>query len=389
MEKMTLQESFENIKDERIDRCKKHNLVDILMLVFMGVLCGYKSIEQIQFYATLSEQTLKKYLKLENGIPSSDTILRVLARIDAKQLEKVFIEYARETFGKHIAEDEVLAIDGKTIRRSEYAPTGEDKKPHKAAHIVSAWAHSLGVCFGQVKTEEKSNEITAIPELLDLLDLKGMIITIDAMGCQKKIVEKIAEKEAEYVISLKGNQQSIHRDVKEFFEHPCDDAYCQYYNIQRGEYTIEIGHGRIEKRTRYLCGNSDWLSEKDEWKNLNGVGMLVCERTVKKTGKKSVEQRYFLTSLKDVHKAAFAMRAHWGIENNLHWVLDAILDEDYCLVRKDNAAANLSVLRKIVLNILKQVDFSDIIKAKKMPLLHKQHLCNKREDCLDRVLQSL
>ena len=135
---MTLQESFANIKDERIDRCKKHNLVDILMLVFVGVLCGYKSIEQIQFYATVSEQTLKKYLKLENGIPSSDTILRVLARIDAKQLEKVFIEYARETFGKHIAEDEVLAIDGKTIRRSEYAPTGEDKRAHKAAHVVSA-----------------------------------------------------------------------------------------------------------------------------------------------------------------------------------------------------------------------------------------------------------
>lgn len=179
-------------------------------------------------------------------------------------MKKYSLEYARETFGKHIAENEVVAIDGKTIRRPEYVPTGENKRAHKAAHVVSAWAHSLGVCFGQVKTEEKSNEITAIPELLDLLDLKGMIITIDAMGCQKKIVE-----------------------------------------------------------------------------------------------------------------------------NNLHWVLDAILDEDYCLVRKDNTAANLSVLRKIVLNILKQVDFSDIVKAKKMPLLHKQHLCNKREDCLDRVLLSL
>ena len=129
--------------------------------------------------------------------------------------------------------------------------------------------------------------------------------------------------------------------------------------------------------------------QKDAWKNLNGVGMLVCERTVKKTGKKSIEQRYFLTSVTDVQKAAFAMRAHWGIEKNLHWVLDVMLDEDYCLVRKDNAAANLSVLRKIVLNILGQVDFSDIVSTKKMPLLHKQHLCNKREDCLDRVLQSL
>ena len=209
------------------------------------------------------------------------------------------------------------------------------------------------------------------------------------LGWKMTLQESFENIKAEYVISLKGNQQSIHRDVKEFFEHPCDDACCQCYHIQREEYSIEIGHGRIEKRTCYLCSNIDWLSEKDEWANLNGVGMLVCERTVKKTGKKSVEQRYFLTSLKDVQKAAFAMRAHWGIENNLHWVLDAILDEDYCLVRKDNAAANLSVLRKIVLNILKQVDFSDIVKAKKMPLLHKQRLCNKREDCLDRVLQSL
>ena len=335
------------------------------------------------------KRILKKYLRLENGIPSSDTILRVLARIDAKQLEKVFIDYARAAFGTKVAKNEVLAIDGKTIRRSEYIPADENKTSHKAAHIVSAWAHSLGVCFGQVKTEEKSNEITAIPELLELLDLKGMIITIDAMGCQKKIVEKIAEKKADYVISLKGNQQSIHNDVKEFFEPICDEKYCQWYNIQHIEYRIEIGHGRIEKRSCYLCTNIDWLTEKDEWNKLNAVGMLICERTIKKSGKKSIEQRYFLTSLTDVEKAAFAMRAHWGIENNLHWVLDAILNEDYCLVRKDNAAANLNVLRKIALNILKQVDFSDIIKAKKMPLCHKQHLCDKREDCLQRALQSL
>ena len=152
---------------------------------------------------------------------------------------------------------------------------------------------------------------------------------------------------------------------------------------------LKLDTGELKNAPVIFAGIVIGFLQKDEWKNLNAVGMLVCERTVKKTGKKSVEQRYFLTSLKDVHKAAFAMRAHWGIENNLHWVLDAILDEDYCLVRKDNAAANLSVLRKIVLNILKQVDFSDIIKAKKMPLLHKQHLCNKREDCFDRVLQSL
>lgn len=213
-----------------------------------------------------------------------------------------------------------------------------------------------------------------------------MIITIDAMGCQKKIVEKIAEKKADYVISLKGNQQSIHNDVKDFFDYLFDKQCFEQYKIQHLEYDIEIGHGRIEKRTCYLCTHLGWLAEKDEWSKLNAVGMIRCERTIKKTGKKSGELRYFLTSLQDVQKAAFAMRAHWSIENNLHWVLDTIFHEDYCLVRKDNSAANMNVLRKIALNILKHVDFSDIIKAKKMPLVHKQHLCDKREECLQRAL---
>ena len=207
-------------------------------------------------------------------------------------------------------------------------------------------SHSLGVCFGQVKTEEKSNEITAIPELLELLYLKGMIVTIDVMGCQKKITDKISEKCADYVISLKGNQKTIHDEVKEVFDHTLDQGYCEAYKIKHVEYDTEIGHGRIEKRKCYLCTNIDWLSEKTEWTNLNAVGMLVCERTEKKTDKKSVESRYFLTSLKDVEKASSAMRSHWSIENNLHWVLDTIFSEDYCLVRKDNAATNMSVFKK-------------------------------------------
>ena len=250
-------------------------------------------------------------------------------------------------------------------------------------------SHSLGVCFGQVKTEEKSNEITAIPELLELLYLKGMIVTIDAMGCQKKITDKIAEKCADYVISLKENQKTIHDEVKEVFDHTLDQGYCEVYKIKQVEYDTEIGHGRIEKRKCYLCTNIDWLSEKTEWTNLNAVGMLICERTEKKTDKKSVESRYFLTSLKDVEKASSAMRSHWSIENNLHWVLDTIFSEDYCLVRKDNAANNMSVLRKIILNILKHVDFSDVVQVKNIALCHKQQLCNKREDCLERILYSL
>ena len=386
---MTIQEAFEDIKDDRIDRCKKHLLSDILMIVFLGVLCGYKSIEEIHFNAELSEETLKKYLKLENGIPGSDTILRVLARIDSKQFEKVFVKYVRETFSSNLPENEVLAIDGKTIRHSEYNPNTEGKRPHKASHVVSAWAHSMGLCFGQVKTEEKSNEITAIPELLELLDLKGVIVTIDAMGCQKKITEKISEKKSEYVISLKGNQGKIHEDAKALFSHELDEKYCERYKIQHIEGQTEIGHGRIEKRKCYLCTNLSWLQEKDDWANLNGIGMVVCERTQKKTGEKSVEHRYFLTSLKDAGKAAASLRAHWSIENNLHWVLDVLLNEDSCLVRKDNSPQNLNIIRKFVLNILKQVDFSDIVKSKNIALKNKQKLCDKREDCLQRVLNFL
>ncbi len=324
---MELRESLKQIKDFRIDRCKKHELVEILLIVLIGMLCGYKNIEEIQLNAELSEDFLKKYLKLENGVPSADTILRVLAGIDTKQLEKVFCEYTKGIFKEQLPQQEIIAIDGKTIRRSESAS-------QKAAHVVSAFASSLGVCFGQVKTEEKSNEITAIPELLDLLNLKGVIVTIDAMGCQKKIAQKI-----------------------------------------------------IEKKSDYLCTNLKWLAEKDEWSELHGIGMVKCRRNTKNG--ESTDVRYFITSLKDVTLAAKAMRSHWSVENKLHWVLDTVFDEDYCRVRKDNSAQNLNVIRKITMNLLAATDFSDIIKKPKIPLSHKRTLCIKRENCLLRVLQKL
>ena len=216
------------IEDFRIDRCKKHKLVDILMIVFFGLLCGYKSIEEIHFYAELSIDVLKKYLEHPNGIPSSDTILRVPARLETKELENVFVEYAKATFGDNFEEDDVIAIDGKTECNSQFSPQSGTGKSHKAVHMVSAWATRLGVCFGQVKTNEKSNEITAIPELLELLSLKGMILTIDAMGCQKKIAEKITEKHANYLFSLKGNQETALDITKVFFAcHDLGEEVCK------------------------------------------------------------------------------------------------------------------------------------------------------------------
>lgn len=387
---MNLKESLETINDSRIDRCKKHSLVDILMIVFFGLLCGYKSIESIHLYAELSINILKKYLLLANGIPSADTILRVLARIDTEQLEKIFIEYAKLVFGNKIKEGDVVAFDGKTECGSEYSPLTENETKHKAIHMVSAWASRLGVCFGQIKTEEKSNEITAIPELLELLDLKGVIVTVDAMGCQKKIAGKITEKKSDYVFSLKGNQEKIHDDVKAFFtSHELDEKYCERYKIQKYEGELEIGHGRIEKRDGFLCTNIKWLEGKAEWPNLKAVGMVRCQRTEKKTGKESLETRFFITSLTDAGKACEAMRSHWGVENGLHWELDVVFGEDLSQLRKDNSAANMNIIRKLVINILKQTDFSEFTKAKSLSISGKQMLCDKREECLEKVCRNI
>ena len=387
---MNLKESLETINDSRIDRCKKHSLVDILMIVFFGLLCGYKSIESIHLYAELSINILKKYLLLANGIPSADTILRVLARIDTEQLEKIFIEYAKLVFGNKIKEGDVVAFDGKTECGSEYSPLTENETKHKAIHMVSAWASRLGVCFGQIKTEEKSNEITAIPELLELLDLKGVIVTVDAMGCQKKIAGKITEKKSDYVFSLKGNQEKIHDDVKAFFtSHELDEKYCERYKIQKYEGELEIGHGRIEKRDGFLCTDIKWLEGKAEWPNLKAVGMVRCQRTEKKTGKESLETRFFITSLTDAGKACEAMRSHWGVENGLHWELDVVFGEDLSQLRKDNSAANMNIIRKLVINILKQTDFSEFTKAKSLSISGKQMLCDKREECLEKVCRNI
>ena len=384
---MTLQETLNEITDFRIERCKKHNLVDILMIVLIGMLCGHKSVEEIQFNAELSEDELKKYLSLPNGIPSADTILRVLARTDGKELERTLVKYAKVMFGPELPEKEVIAIDGKTIRNSSYENSSDTNKNHRAAHVVSAFASSMGICFGQVKTDEKSNEITAIPELLELLDLKGVIVTIDAMGCQKAIAEKIAGKQSDYLFSLKGNQGKIHDDVRDFFSHELDEEYCRRYGIQSFKCGVEKDHGRIERREYSLCTNLEWLDGKDEWKKLNAVGMVRCHRM---TGKgDSAETRYFITSITDVRLAAKAMRSHWSVENNLHWVLDTIFDEDYCRVRKDNSAQNLNVIRKLVLNLLKSLDFSEFSRKKKLTIGNKQTLCLKNEKSLLKALQNL
>jgi predicted transposase YbfD/YdcC len=291
------------------------------------------------------EEWLKTFLELPNGIPDSDTFRRTFEKLNPKELSEClthWLETARE-------KGSIINIDGKTIR-------GSKNSEHKAYHVVSAWVAENQITLGEIKTEEKSNEITAVPELLDMLDVKDSIITADAMSCQTAIVEKITEKEADYVIGLKGNQETLNDDV------------ALYFNDFAGEAeqtsTLEKDHGRIEKREYFLETNIEWLWQKPNWSNLNSIGMV--RSTVEEKGVIRTDSRYFITSLTDVNDFAYAVRKHWSIENQLHWWLDVVFREDSAKARKDNSPLNMNVLRKSALHLLKKVDFGRIGLRKKM-----------------------
>jgi len=320
------------------------------------------------------KQLLKKYGSFKNGIPVHDTIARVVSSLDPKMMQSCFINWMKsaqvDTLG------EVIAIDGKTVRGSY------DKKSKKSAiHMVSAFAANNGVVLGQVKTAEKSNEITAIPALLDLLDIKGSIVTIDAMGCQKAIAKKICDKEADYVIAVKGNQGHLHQSIKDFF------AICQSDNFKNvaHEYYEEVdsGHGRVEVRRYWITDVLTSISDlTSQWNGLISVGMAESERHV--DGKISKEIRYFICSIDaNANAKVFgnAVRKHWSIENQLHWVLDVSFNEDLSRVRRSNAAENMSVIRHLVLNLLK------LEKSCKKGLKAKRFKAALDTDYAEKVLQ--
>ena len=312
----------------------RHKLVDIVFIGLVSVICGGTDFEHMEDTGHGKYEWLKQYLEMPNGVPDSDTFRRVFERIDPKELGEVLQELVN-------VEGKTVAIDGKTICGS-----GNDK--HKAYHVVSAWVAENQITLGQLAAEEKSNEITAIPELIDMLDIKGSTVTIDAMGCQKQIAAKICGKKADYVFGLKGNQTSLLSDVKLYFEQEVP-TYA--------ERTLEKDHGRIEKREYYLETKIDWLTQREDWMGLNGIGMVKTSVISQKTGEFSQESRYFITSLTDIHKFANAVRKHWSIESQLHWQLDVSFDEDASRARKDNSPLNLNILRKQALSMLNQADF--------------------------------
>ena len=309
------------------------------------IVCGGEDFTDMENLGIEKQEWLRTFLKLPNGIPDSDTFRRVFERVNPQELSEVL----REWLDVHREKRSVVSIDGKTIR-------GSGRSEHKAYHVVSAFVQENRITLGEIKTDEKSNEITAVPELLEMLDLSGAIVTADAMSCQTKIVASIAAKGADYVVGLKGNQSTLLEDVKLFFENfPKEYAHTQ---------TLEKGHGRIEKREYFLSPETDWLPQKADWVNLNAIGAV--RSTVEENNEIRMQTRFFITSLKNSEEFARAVRDHWGIENQLHWCLDVVFREDASRARRDNSPLNLNVMRKIALPLLNAADFGRIGIRKKM-----------------------
>ena len=340
------------ITDPRVNRTKDHALIDILVIAICGLLCRAETFNDLEDFGRAKQDWFKTFLALPNGIPSHDTFNRVFSALDPKQFLEAFINWTQSL--RQAVPDEIVAMDGKALRRALTA----DKNPK---YIVSAWAEENGLVLGQLKVDEKSNEITAVPQLLRVLELSGCIVTLDAMGCQKNIAKEIKEADAEYVLALKGNQDTLHREVKEFLDDALAESKTWHPPGPRPEIqapllatkkVVEKDHGRLETREYFQSAKLEWLVDRSKWEGLQTVGMVQATREI--NGKISTERRYYLSSLPlDIDRFARAVRSHWGIENKLHWVLDVHMGEDQSRARSGYAAENLATLRRLALNLLK------------------------------------
>lgn len=341
---LSLAHHFADLTDPRIERSRLHELLDIITIAVCAVVAGADSWEAIEDFGTAKHPWLKTFLALPNGIPSHDTFRRVFTRLDPAEFRRGFFSWigaVQEATGRR-----VVAIDGKSLRHSF-----DRAKGRSALHLVHAWATANHLLLGQVAVDEKSNEITAIPELLKMLELSGAIVTIDAMGCQKEIARTIREQGADYGLALKANHEHLFEQVQAFWDGACargmtgDDIH---YHREWDE-----GHGRTEARRCWATSDLSWLEGREQWQDLRSVVFIESERFVGES--LSVETRYYLSSMdSDARVLNRAIRSHWGVENSLHWVLDVTFDEDRSRIRKDHAPENFALRRRLALCLLKQ-----------------------------------
>ena len=366
MKKLALIEVLEGIEDTRRKHSVMYPLHEVLIIMLLAVMCGATSYAKVEMFGKSKRKWLESFLELEYGIPDACTFRNVIKEIDTQKLHIIFCEWMKSVVSELTG---VIAIDGKTARRTH-------DKTKRPLHVISAFSHECELVIGQLACEEKSNEITAIPKLLDMLEINGCIVTIDAMGTQKDIAEKIISKNADYILSLKENQKTLYRDVKLYLDDICKDKDV----IDSRDYhkTVAKGHGRIESRTCVISEEIGWLNGKEEWSGISGIGAIYCE--VEENGSKSKQSHYFIFSCKGLNAKELMehKRSHWSIENKLHWVLDMAFREDESRARKDNSAENFNVLRQIALNILKsEKSFKGSITDKQFKCLLDNSYLNK------------
>jgi len=357
---LSLAEHFASLEDPRVDRTKLHPLLSIITIAICAVIAGADTWDEIAEFGQSKADWFKSFLALPHGIPSHDTFNRVFAALDPSQFQTCFVNWMQAVAG--VVPAQVIALDGKTVRRSHDRTAGK-----KAIHMVSAWASANRLVLAQVKVDDKSNEITALPELLKVLAIAGCIITIDAMGCQREIAKQIIGQEGDYVLALKENQGTLYQDVQDSF----NQAQAGRFEQLRYDHakTVDKGHGRIEIRRHWVISDDEylaWLKKEHEWPGLRAIGMVEAERRL--NTERSVETRYYLLS-RELTAEAFgeAVRSHWGIENQVHWVLDMAFREDESRIREGMAAENFVVLRHIALNLLKQAQSKRLsTKAKRL-----------------------